>query len=517
MKRFLFSGSNNFVVIGLSVALGVSIATQWRGAALNAQPATPATRRALTADQKTLLRSLQDAFSNIADAAEPFVVTVTAQPSVREHPDRPQRRNPQLRIPNGDEDFPFPFDPRDFMRPRGEQEPDLSESMGSGVIVRDQGGTAYVLTNNHVVRGRERLHVELLDHSVLPAELVGADERSDLAMLKFKPRTALPEGSVARLGDSDKARVGEWVMAIGSPLGYESTLTLGIISAKGRVLRGSSRSLSSYTDLIQTDASINPGNSGGPLINIDGEVIGINTAIAPGPGGAGNIGIGFAIPSSIARGVADQLIAKGKVTRGFLGVATGPDHRELAPELREQLRVDGGALVETVAPNTPAAKAGLKPGDVIVRFDGKPVGSFTDLENDVAKVSPGNTAVVNVIRDGHPVELRVTVAERPAEAQTRVPRGDSNGRSDDAVPAVKTKFGLSVRQADGGVQVASVAPGSDADSAGLQPGDTITEVGHTKVSTVAEFQKALNGLGAGQSCVCTVKVPDGIRYVVIRP
>src|SRR5262249_3989859 len=166
-------------------------------------------------------------------------------------------------------------------------------------------------------------------------ELVGVDERSDLAVLKFKPRRTLPDGSIAALGDSDRVRVGEWVMAIGSPLGYESTLTLGVISAKGRELRATGRSISSYTDLIQTDASINPGNSGGPLINIDGEVIGVNVAIAPGPGGSGNIGIGFAIPSNIARGVTEQLISKGKVIRGYLGVGTSPDHRDLEPELRE--------------------------------------------------------------------------------------------------------------------------------------------------------------------------------------
>src|SRR5207248_8945569 len=176
-------------------------------------------------------------------------------------------------------------------------------------------------------------------------------------------------------------------------------------------------------------------------------------AIAPGPGGAGNIGIGFAIPSSIARGVAEQLIAKGKVTRGFLGVATSPDHRELEPELRETLRVEGGALVETVAPNTPAAKAGLKPGDVIVRFDGKNVRSFTDLENAVATVTPGNTVPLNVIRDGHPVEVRVTVAERPAEAQARVPLGNQEPHPAAEAHPVRTKFGLSVQPADAGVQV----------------------------------------------------------------
>jgi serine protease Do len=524
MKRFLFARSNNLVVIALSIALGVSIATQWHGAATQAQPATQATRHAVSPDQKALLGTLQDAFSNIAEAAEPFVVTVKAAPTAHEQPEgsdqgQGQRPRRQLRIPQGDEDVPFglPFDMRDFMRQRGEEGPDVSPSMGSGVIVRSQNGWAYVLTNNHVVRGRDRLHVELLDHSELPADLVGSDERSDLAMLKFRPRTTLPAGSVARLGDSEKARVGQWVMAIGSPLGYESTLTLGVISAKGRVLRGSARSLSSYTDLIQTDASINPGNSGGPLINIDGEVIGINTAIAPGPGGSGNIGIGFAIPSNIARGVSEQLIAKGKVTRGFLGVATSQDHRELEPELREQLRVDGGALVETVAPNTPAAKAGFKPGDVVIRFDGKDVGSFTDLENAVARVTPGNTVSVNIIRDGRPVELQVTVAERPAEAQTRLPRGGQEPRPAGEEHAVRAKFGLSVRPADGGVQVAQVTPGSEGDEAGLAPGDVITEVGHQKVASVADLQKALNSVSAGQSCVCTVKVPDGIRYVVIRP
>jgi serine protease Do len=521
IRKYLFARSNNIVVIVLSVALGASVAAHWRSGA-QAQPAAP---RVLAPEQRAMLRTFQDAFASIAASAEPFVVTVTARASAPESATRQPRseRGRQRR------DFNLPFDLREFFgRDVPPNFPDGDEempgpgglSMGSGVIVREGGGAYYVLTNNHVVKARDRVRVELLDKSSYPAELVGTDERSDLAVLKFAPHHRLATGSVATLGDSEKVRVGEWVMAIGSPLGYQSTLTVGVVSAKGRELRaGGGRMVSSYTDLIQTDASINPGNSGGPLVNIDGEVIGINVAIAPGPGGSGNIGIGFAIPSNVARGVAEQLIARGKVTRGFLGVATSTDHRELEPELKEYLKVDTGALVETVAPDTPAARAGIKPGDVVVRFDGRPVRSFTDLEHAVASVNPGATATVDLMRDGKPLSVRVTVAERTAEVDARQPREDPGLRERPASqsPSVRTRFGLVVQQSDGGVEVVGIVPGGEAENARIRPGSVITAVGRAPIATVEQFQKEVNHVADGQGCVVTLKAPNGLRYCILRP
>lgn len=523
MKRFLLArSSNNLTVILLSTALGASVAGLWRG---NSAHSAPPESRTISVEQKQMLTTLQDAFAGIAEQVEPYVVTVTARAKPVERPEprsEEERARPRRGFQPGDRDLPFgfPFDFRDLVPPSGDGEegPNAPPSMGSGVMIREDGKTVYVLTNNHVVRGRDRLHVELRDGSEYGATLVGADERSDLAVLKFTPARPLPPNSVAPLGDSDRARVGEWVMAVGSPLGYESTLTVGVVSAKGRALRGPGgpggpgQSRGNYTDLIQTDASINPGNSGGPLVNIHGEVIGINVAIAPGAGG-GNIGIGFAIPTSTARGVAEQLIAHGKVTRGFLGVQVSEQNRELEPELKEFLKVDGGALVEGVSENSPAARGGLKAGDVIVRFGDRSIRSFIDLEKVVSNVAPGTTVAVDAIRDGKPVSLKVTLMERPADADQGQPRRTVPGRSE----GTRSKFGLTVRQGEGGVQVVQVAPGSIAEDSRVAPGDTVVAVGKTPVSTVEEFQKAVNALGDEKGCIFTMKDASGLRYCVIRP
>lgn len=523
MKRFLLArSSNNLTVILLSTALGASAAGLWRSTTAHSAP--PESRRALSVEQKQVLSTLQDAFAGIAEQVEPYVVTVTARAKQAERPEprseNDRQRPRRFQVPGGEGDAPFgfPFDFRDLLPAPGEDEdgPNAPPSMGSGVMIREDGKTVYVLTNNHVVRGRDRLHVELRDGSEYPATLVGADERADLAVLKFSPSRPLPQNSLATLGDSEKVRVGEWVMAIGSPLGYESTLTVGVVSAKGRALRSpGGRGQGNYTDLIQTDASINPGNSGGPLVNINGEVIGINVAIAPGANG-GNIGIGFAIPSSTARGVAEQLIAHGKVVRGFLGVSVSEQNRELDPELKEFLKVDGGALVEGVSDGSPAARGGLKAGDVIVRFGDRPVRSFTDLEKIVSTVAPGTTVDVDVMRDGKPVDLKVTVTERPADADARVPNGRPNPNRSDT-PSARSKFGLTVRQGEGGVQVVEVSRGSIAEDSGVVPGDTVVAVGKTPVSTVEEFQKAVSTLGEEKGCIFTMKSANGLRYCIIRP
>jgi serine protease Do len=294
-----------------------------------------------------------------------------------------------------------------------------------------------------------------------------------------------------------------------------------VVSAKGRELDSFPQS-TSYSDLIQTDASINPGNSGGPLVNSDGEVIGVNVAIASNGMSQGNIGIGFAIPSNVARMVSEQLIERGHVVRGYLGVAVSPGNRELSTELRDNLGTPaGGALAETVNANTPAARAGVKDGDVIVKFGERNIGNFTDLEKAVAATKPGTPVPVEVIRERRAVRLTIDVVERPSEEALAkdLGHGDSGGPDKPQVSAVKSKYGLSIRAADGekGVMVAGVTAGSPAFEAGLANGYVITQVGETPTPTVDAFQKAISSASADEGIVLRVKTPQGLRFVVLRP
>jgi serine protease Do len=503
--------------------LAVAVSNWTRPSPVSAQDPIPA-RRQMSTESRTTINALQDAFEHIADTVEPSVVTISA----RNNPtDKPEAQAPKGRRPD-DQEIPEPF--KDFFRrfpqPDGPDGPDAPHgggmATGSGVIVRETGNTVWVLTNNHVVEGRNKFRVQLFDHTEYTGELVGIDTRTDLAVLKFRARHELPAGSVAHLGDSDRVRVGQFAIAIGSPLGYDSTLTVGVVSAKGRELDSFGRSAASYTDLIQTDASINPGNSGGPLVNSDGDVIGINVAIASSGASQGNIGIGFAIPANMARMVADQLMEKGKVTRGYLGVAVSPQNRELSPELRDNLGAPaGGALAESVQPDTPAARAGVKDGDVIVRFGSRTIGSFTDLEKAVAATKPGTPVPVEVIRDRKPVRLTIDVVERPTEDKLASPApGRGPGNSEKTAPqATRSKYGLMIRPADDGkgVQIVSVTPNSAAFEAGLDTGYVITQVGETPTPTVEAFQKAINTASMDSGIVLRVRTPAGLRFVVLHP
>jgi Do/DeqQ family serine protease len=306
--------------------------------------------------------------------------------------------------------LPFFNDPlfRDFFggalpEGRGAQ-PNVQLALGSGVIV-DKGGT--ILTNFHVVDGAEEIKVELTDHRVLDAKTVGTDAPSDLAVLKIDGKDL----DALTMGDSDRVRVGDIALAIGNPLGIGQTVTAGIISAKSR---STGLSDGSFEDFLQTDAPINQGNSGGALINVQGEVIGINSQILSTSGG--NIGIGFAVPSNMARNVMDQLIKNGKVRRGQLGVAIQP----MTPELAQSLGISEpkGVLVADTTPNGPAARAGIKRGDVITAFDGKPVTDGNELRNRVASTPPGNQVTLTAIRDGREQQLQVTLGEyQPPQAR----------------------------------------------------------------------------------------------------
>jgi serine protease Do len=349
-------------------------------------------------------------------------------------------------------------------------------SLGSGVIV-DPSGIA--LTNAHVVENATNIEVITVDGNKHKAKLIGLDKKTDLAVLKLDDgKAAFPH---ARMGDSDKIQVGDWVIAVGSPFGLQSTVTAGIISAKARQI-----GQGPFDDFLQTDAAINPGNSGGPLVNMQGEVVGINTAIV-----SGGSGIGFAIPSNMARKIYTELQAKGRVTRGWLGVSIQP----LTPELAKSFgaRDNKGVLLSEVMPDTPAAKAGLQSGDILLEFQGKKMEAPADLQRAVGLTSPGASAKVKVWRDQGEKTLEVKIGEAPDEQ--REARGPSQRGGKSALglevrpitPDIARQLNLRTTE---GVIVARVEDGSAAEEAGIQPRDVIREINRQKVRSMADFEKA---------------------------
>ena len=331
-------------------------------------------------------QSLQD-FTSLAKQLGPIVVNIATTQVQRTAQDAP--------APFGEDDPSGDFWQRFFGAPipRG---PQRQQGLGSGFII-DRNGT--ILTNYHVVDGAEKIVVTLSDGKSFDAKVLGKDQKTDVAVIQISGQQDLP---VATLGDSDRLEVGEWVMAIGNPFGLDHTVTTGIVSAKGRHIGAGP-----YDDFIQTDASINPGNSGGPLINMRGEVIGINSAIFSESGG--NIGIGFAIPTNLVKELLPQLRDKGKVVRGYLGTAI----QKLTPEIADALELSQtqGALVTEITDGGPANRAGMKPGDVIVEFDGKAIKDTTDLPLQVARTAPGKTVAVKILRESKEVMLSLTVGE----------------------------------------------------------------------------------------------------------
>jgi Do/DeqQ family serine protease len=393
----------------------------------------------------------------------------------------------------------LPFDP-DFMRRffgdgpgAGRMRPHREGGLGSGVVVAPDG---YILTNHHVVQGAEKISVDLGDGRSLEARVVGSDEPSDLAVLKV-PATGL---HTVPLGNSDEARVGDVVLALGNPLGIGQTVTLGIVSAKGRATGGGD---GAFEDFIQTDAPINQGNSGGALVDTRGELIGINTQILS-PSGY-NIGIGFAIPVNMARAVMTQLIEHGAVTRGKLGVTVQGITGELAASLG--LESARGAIVSGVEEGSPAARAGLQVGDVILALDGKPLDSSNSLRNQVAPLGPGARVELSVLRDGRERTVAATLAELPATRPTAAPSAEETehgryGMSLEALtPALARQLGLEPGR---GVVVAEVAPDGVAVESGLQSGDVLEQVNGTPVATAADVRRALQSARGGRPSLLLV-------------
>ncbi len=462
-------------------------------------------------------KTLSTAFREAASKVLPSVVMITNTPAAGNQADDASgseefglddspfgdlfKNNPQFRqfFHNLPKEMPSPHHGHGGVR-----------GMGSGVIIDPSG---IILTNNHVVEGGGKIMVRLTDGREFEASGVKTDPRTDLAIVRIKNAGDL---TAAALGNSDELEVGDWVLALGDPFGLEGTVTAGIISAKER-----SMGITARGSLLQTDAAINPGNSGGPLVNLDGEVVGINTAISTESGG--NEGVGFAVPVNIARWVADQLIHHGSVRRAYLGVLIQPVTQPLAEQFG--LKNRHGAIVAEILPDGPASKAGVHTGDVILEFAGHEVKSPGELQGLVEEAPIGQRESLVVLRDGKRVTLDFATAEMPANVS--VAHSSSHGHGGGESSRFE-KLGLQVEtltselaerlgvKAASGVVVTDVAQGSLADMAGLSNGMVITEVNRKPVKSVDEFRKAVNERTIAKGLLLLVQTSDGSRYVVLR-
>ncbi len=396
-----------------------------------------------------------------------------------------------------------PGNPKNAPAPDAAPDTEQNRGVGSGFIL---SGDGYVMTNAHVVDDADTIYVTLTDKREFKAKLVGVDERTDVAVVKIQASN-LP---TVAIGDSNKVRVGEWVVAIGSPFGLDNTVTAGIVSAKGR-------NTGDYLPFIQTDVAVNPGNSGGPLINMQGEVIGINSQIYSRTGGF--MGISFAIPIDEAMRVADQLKASGKVTRGRIAVAIGEVTKEVADSIG--LPKAEGALVSSVEPGGPADKAGIQPGDIILKFNGRPVETASDLPRMVGDLKPGAKAAVTVWRKGQARELPITIAETPVDAVAKAdPRKNAPQKPRQSNPLGLTVSDIPADQLKAlklrnGVQVDGVD--GPAARAGLQRGDIVLRVGDTDITSAKQFADVTAQLDAQKAVALLVRRGDTTQFIPMRP
>ena len=439
---------------------------------------------------RDLAHQLNEAYEEVYDHVAPSVVVIDVSKSGK-----------------GGGNNPFEGFDFFFRGPRGDEGDQPDQSEGSGFFIRPDG---YILTNVHVIDGADKIQVKLKDGRTFPAKVVGSDERTDVAVIKIEA-TSLP---TVTLANSDEVRVGQLVCAIGAPYKFDYTFTAGVVSAKGR----NDLLADKYEDYIQTDASINPGNSGGPLCDIDGNVIGINTLIH-----GLNRGLGFAISSNLAKQVSDQLISAGKIIRPWLGI--------IIESLNDQNRaevfkgVDKGVIVRTIQADTPAAKSELRPADVITDVDGTPVGSARELQREVLKKKIGESVNLGVWRNGKKINVAVKTEELPGDSnrlstQTAPPPQNPGKAAEyglqvqDLTPDLKQELGL---KSDSGVVVSEVAPNSPAAVADIQPGDVITEVGHTAVTDSKSFEKVLADQ-TGKPNLLLLLDRKGVKtYSIVKP
>ncbi|MDR9500193.1 MAG: DegQ family serine endoprotease [Desulfurivibrionaceae bacterium] len=375
-------------------------------------------------------------------------------------------------------------------------------SLGSGVITSADG---YILTNNHVIENADEIHIRFANRKEYDAKIIGRDKMTDLALIKIEPEGKLP---FVKMGNSDTLRVGDWVVAIGNPFGFEQTVTAGIVSGKGRTLGGGA-----YDNFIQTDASINPGNSGGPLFNLDGEMVGINSAIYSRSGG--NIGLGFAIPINMAQNVMAQLRESGTVTRGWLGVRIQPVNQDIADQFG--LERPYGALVGQVEEGSPAAKAGIQQGDIIIRYKDKEIAEMTMLPTLVSQTPVGEKAEVTLFRKGKKKSVTVTIGKLETETAASEEAEEKTATLGMTVQELTPELAESLQMEQAtGVLVTSVEGGSPAALAGLRRGDVITEINQIQVTDMETFARLLAQSKADQRILLLVQRGASSRYVVLK-
>jgi serine protease Do len=480
----------SIVIVIISLGLISGIASP-----ASAQPSTMAAKE------------LSSAFSTAAKAAMPAVVSIKVEKAVQV--------SPMEFGSTGGLNDPFGLFDDDLLRrffgdrlpPQQQQSPrkHIEQGLGSGFIISKDG---YIITNNHVVGDVDTITVELKDGRKFEnAKLIGTDPDSEVALIKI-------DGSdfpVLPMGNSEKIEIGDWVIAIGNPFGLNETVTVGVISAVGR----SNVHIAAYEDFIQTDAAINPGNSGGPLINLDGQVIGINTAIFSESGGY--MGIGFAIPINMARAIEEQLKKQGRVIRGYLGILGQDITKDMADLL--QLKDGQGVIVAHVEKGSPAEKDGLKSHDILLQMNGKKIESYDSLRNDIAVLPPNSKVKFMVMRDGKTSDIVVTLAERSAEvAQSKQPAAPQQLQEtlgievQDLTPDIAKQLGYSLGD---GVIVASVVPGSPAAQAGIQPGDLIQSVNQVNVTSVEEFDQAMQKSMKNKKVLFLIKRGQYSQFVVV--
>jgi serine protease Do len=491
---------------------GVAVGALLTAAAVAWGPRQEAVAVPSNADLQPVVREAQEvalAFRHVAAEVTPSIVSITTTT-------KPRQIEGRGGAPFDDDAFPF----REFFRndPRFEElfrqqlRPQMQprrQSAGSGFIIDSNG---VIMTNNHVVAGADEVRVRLHDGREFVATDIKTDPRTDVAIVRIKDAGPL---KAIKLGDSRAMEVGDWVLAFGSPFGLDMTVTQGIISGKGRA-----RQLADREDFLQTDAAINPGNSGGPLVNLRGEVIGINTAIASASGGYD--GIGFAIPTHIAKWVGDQLVQNGAVKRGYLGTSIATVDAETAQQFGVNVRE--GVVIKSVLPESPAEKGGLEPGDVILKLDGQDVPDAPALQGIVEQLAIGKTYPVEVVRAGQRETVNVTIAEMPASYSAR----SEAGREKPSTPSFDN-LGLSLspltpelaRQLElpanaTGVVVTGIKEESLAELAGVRTGDIVERVGSTPVTTVEEFRKAVEAASLKSGVVLHLRNADGKRYVVVK-
>ena len=469
----------------LGAALLASVA--W-GLGATAQPSSSTAFAAPNAPAVSVA-GIRESYADVVDIVAPAVVTVRVEGRAKAAPTQ-QFQNPEDFF---GQQFGQPFG-RQMPQPRGQQpRAPRTRSLGSGVVITADG---YILTNNHVVDGAEDVNVDFTDGRTLTAKIIGTDKASDLALIKVSGTGFKTIG----MGNSDAVKVGDVVLAVGNPLGVGQTVTMGIVSAKGR---STGVGDGSYEDFLQTDAPINHGNSGGALVNLKGELVGINSQILSESGG--NIGIGFAIPSNMAKDVMDDLRTTGKVTRGQLGVTIQRVTPDIATSLG--LKNANGAIISSVKAGSAADRGGLKRGDVITSFNGQPVADTNALRNRVAEAGPGATADVVIIRDGSEKKLSFKLDQAD---------GEQTARDDQNRPADPAQLGVSVAPSEKGLVVKEVVPEGRAADAGIRAGDVIVEVNRKPVKTVDELRAAIRTSTTAPTLLLVSRDGNDI-YVTVKP